>query len=355
MGIAAEVPSGQALRQGEGYNHFAPFVGAELGIEEGCFGKVGAEVGIGLEGFGGIHHFFFKQDIVRRRRYVGDFHGKASFFLHIEEGVGGRLLQDGSSYQSRRPAGAVSYDEGIIAYLYDLGYQPRRTEAVERPAGYLPVGYREVGRQVEAAGCIQTHVAPIELRSEEDAPRLTVGIKLVERSVVHQRQHLGRSGQAFGRSHHEPPFLFLTGAQAVAEDFPLHLQGAIGLGALQEGGPAIQLASLQHIEQEGDAFVITFQVRHLDAHQGIGELQQAALHTFPTCKDIHPHPGILERSSQAEGGLFASSHLHLPFVEEEGGVDRRASVFCREENERSGALHPMAQRVDSPCRQAITA
>ena len=70
MGIAAEVPSGQALRQGEGYNHFAPFVGAELGIEEGCFGKVGAEVGIGLEGFGGIHHFFFKQDIVRRRRYT---------------------------------------------------------------------------------------------------------------------------------------------------------------------------------------------------------------------------------------------------------------------------------------------
>ena len=269
MGITAEVPSGQALRQGEGHNHFAPFVGAELGIEEGRLGKVGAEVSIGLEGFDGIHHFFFKQDIVGRRRCVGNFHGKASFFLRVEDSVGGRLLQDGSSYQGGCPAGTVSYDESVISYLYDLRYQPRRAEAIERPARYFPVGYREVGRQIEATGRIQTHIAPVELRSEEDTPRLTVGIKLVERSVVHQRQHLGRGGQAFGRSHHKTPFFLLTRAQAVAEDFPLHLQGAIGLDALQESGSAIQLAFLQGVEQERDAFVVTVQVRHLDAHQGV--------------------------------------------------------------------------------------
>ena len=257
VGVAAEIPAGEALRRGEGEDQFARFVGAQLRVEESGFGEVRAQAFHRLESFGGsfgsctvFGHCGFLQLGQR-----SDLHH--SLIPRHGSRYGG-LLGAGKDTVAGSDIGHADFVCRNylveVRYIVQVGIAP--VEVVVHPLRHLPILRLEVRR---GNGHPPRSSPPIMIRyvtAEVDGQRLMAAEELVERSIVHRSQHLGSSGKSLRSLHHQLPFFLLAGAQMVAEDFPLHIERAGRFALRQSHCLVIVLSVLHHVEGNGDAFAV---------------------------------------------------------------------------------------------------
>ena len=303
MGIATEVPAGQALGHGEGDSYLALLVGAKLRIEESGFGEVGAQIGKGLQGLPLRANLFFKQlstgigFFFHIDRHVLDFYR----FACSCNGFGCRTL-DMHSGRICQPAGSTitrhfrrSRNSLILCneQLHCRHSLIRKTEIVEAPCRYPPALQREI--EVEPSIAVTGHIATgsIQAARIEQPQQLVVRIELIQRSIVHRGKQFGSCGSSLRSLDGEFPLLRLSGAQAVAEHLPLHVQGSLGLTFLQKDVLGIHPVVLHKVENQCHAFAVLLLIGILHADNGVAPLQHAAFDALLIAKYIHQHVSIL--------------------------------------------------------------
>ena len=125
--------------------------------------------------------------------------------------------------------------------------------------------------RIEGSTCIS--IRPIYLRIETGIVHikiLTIGIQLIQRSIVHSSKHLSISRCTLRCLYRQTPLLFLSGTQLITEYIPFHCQCFIRHTLLQVDLFRIEFTTLDKSKQVLYPVSILLFIRNIKTNNRVG-------------------------------------------------------------------------------------